>query len=244
MKAYIQERDSNQRLNVNCYVAGEGFRQMGFEIIPFKTLDEIQPLDQEGIVVAGIGIVHQALEQHGITPPLPLDYPESLRSFLGRNLKESTINTIASTPSEWGQFVKPKGFAKKFTGRVVNGTADLMGCGDRAFDVPVWVSDKIDLVAEWRCFVRYNTIAGVKMYRGDWRQKFAPDIVEAIPKAYQNAPKGYAFDVGVTKQGETVLVEVNDGFSLGYYGLFYIDYAKLLSARWAELNQVRDYCNF
>ena len=69
-------------------------------------------------------------------------------------------------------------------------------------------------------------------------------MVEAIPEAYENAPNGYAFDVGVTKQGETILVEANDGFSLGSYGLFYIDYAKLLSARWAELNGVEDYCNF
>jgi len=244
MKAYIQERSIHDRLNVNCYVACEGFRYMGFEIVHFRDLDEIQTLDQDAVVVAGIGVVHQALKRHGIEPPLPLDYPESLRSFMKRDLQTSTINHIASTPSEWGQFVKPKGIAKKFTGRVVKGTNDLVGCGDRDLDVPVWVSPALDIVAEWRCFVRYNQILGVKMYRGDWRQKFDPRIVESIPKQYENAPKGYAFDVGVTASGETVLIEVNDGFSLGYYGLFYLDYAKLLAARWAELNGTIDYCNF
>lgn len=32
--------------------------------------------------------------------------------------------------------------------------------------------------------------------------------------------------------------------SLGSYGLFYLDYAKLLSARWAELTNTKDECNF
>lgn len=244
MKAYIQHRDTSQRLNINCYIACEGFRRMGFEIVNFKTIEAIENLEQDAVVVAGIGAIYKALERHGIEPPKPLDYPLSLRQFLKRPLKESTINAVASTPSEWGQFVKPKDFAKKFTGRVVNGTTDLIGCGDRLFDVPVWVSGAIEIETEWRCFVRYNRIVGVRPYKGDWRKHFDYKVVEAIPKAYENAPNGYAFDVGVTKQGETILVEANDGFSLGSYGLFYIDYAKLLSARWAELNGVEDYCNF
>lgn len=51
-------------------------------------------------------------------------------------------------------------------------------------------------------------------------------------------------DFGVTDKGETVLIEVNDGFSIGLYGLFHIDYAKLLSARWAELTGTEDELNF
>ena len=186
----------------------------------------------------------KALKRHGIEPPKPLDYPLSLRQYLKRSLKESTINTIASTPSEWGQFVKPKDFAKKFTGRVVNGTSDLIGCGDRNLDTPVWVSDALEIEAEWRCFVRYNTILDVRKYKGDWRKHFDHRVVEAIADSYVDAPNGYAFDIGVTKQGETVLIEANDGFSLGSYGLFNLNYAKLLSARWAQLNSVEDYCNF
>ncbi|MBQ8961536.1 MAG: hypothetical protein IJ071_10060 [Ruminococcus sp.] len=41
-----------------------------------------------------------------------------------------------------------------------------------------------------------------------------------------------------------MLIEVNDGYALGCYGLFYIDYAKLLSARWAELTGTEDECAF
>lgn len=49
----------------------------------------------------------------------------------------------------------------------------------------------------------------------------------------------------MTDDGRTLLIEVNDGYSLGCYGLFYIDYAKLLAARWAELTGTEDeYKNF
>ena len=62
MKAYIQHRDSNQRLNINCYLACEGFRQMGFEIVHFKELQEIDDLEQEAVVVAGIGVIYEGLK--------------------------------------------------------------------------------------------------------------------------------------------------------------------------------------
>ena len=65
----------------------------------------------------------------------------------------------------------------------------------------------------------------------------------AIKKAvqeYKTAPAGYSLDFGLTDTGKTLLIEVNDGYALGSYGLFYIDYAKLLAARWAELTGTED----
>ena len=53
-------------------------------------------------------------------------------------------------------------------------------------------------------------------------------------------PEGFAMDFGVTDDGRTLLIEVNDGYSLGTYGLEATLYARLLSARWAELNGTED----
>lgn len=58
------------------------------------------------------------------------------------------------------------------------------------------------------------------------------------------APAGYAADFGVTGDGRTLLVEINDGYPLGCYGLQHNLYAQLLSARWAELVGTEDECNF
>jgi hypothetical protein len=69
-------------------------------------------------------------------------------------------------------------------------------------------------------------------------------VVEHCIRDYISQPAGYVMDFGVTDKGETVLIEVNDGFSIGSYGLFHIDYAKLLAARWAELTGTEDELNF
>lgn len=61
---------------------------------------------------------------------------------------------------------------------------------------------------------------------------------------YKSQPAGFAMDFGVTDDGRTLLIEVNDGFSIGCYGLDAISYAKLLSARWADLTNTLDEYDF
>lgn len=69
-------------------------------------------------------------------------------------------------------------------------------------------------------------------------------VIESAVKDFAGAPAGYAADFGVTGDGRTLLVEINDGYSLGCYGLQHNLYAQLLSARWAELVGTEDECNF
>lgn len=61
---------------------------------------------------------------------------------------------------------------------------------------------------------------------------------------FVDAPAGYAIDFGVTVDGQTILIEVNNTCSIGSYGLYCVDYAKLISARWLELMDTEDLCNF
>lgn len=53
--------------------------------------------------------------------------------------------------------------------------------------------------------------------------------------AHVDAPAGYALDVEVCEDGRTLLVEVNDGYAVGSYGLVPTIYAALIDARWAQL---------
>lgn len=65
-------------------------------------------------------------------------------------------------------------------------------------------------------------------------------MVNRVIEAYVDAPAGCAIDMGVTSGGRTLLVEVNDGYALGCYGMDSVAYALLLAARWAELVGVED----
>ncbi|MGL5804285.1 MAG: ATP-grasp domain-containing protein, partial [Xenococcaceae cyanobacterium] len=76
------------------------------------------------------------------------------------------------------------------------------------------------------------------------QKPFDDRVIDRAVAVYKSSPKTYASDFGVTETGKTLLVEVNNGYSLGSYGLFYLDYAKFLSAKWSEMTGAEDYCNF
>lgn len=220
-----------------------GFHKMGFEIVHFHDYTELtQRHDKADLIVSGIGHVKRRLIETGADMP-DIDYPDNLKKYLGRKIWRSTINTINSSPELWPVFVKPV-FNKRFMGRTVYTAKDLIGCGNCFEDTEVYCSEPIDLVSEYRCFVRYGTITDVRIYKGDWRYPLDPGVVEKAVADYSDQPKGYALDFGVTKNGRTLLVEVNATVCIGSYGLDPIAYAKLLSARWAELTGTEDECAF
>ena len=70
---------------------------------------------------------------------------------------------------------------------------------------------------------------------------FAPNydiVTSALSKTKNNNfPVAFCLDWGITKNGETILIEMNDGFSFGHYGLHHCYVAQMLSARWFELTK-------
>jgi hypothetical protein len=78
----------------------------------------------------------------------------------------------------------------------------------------------------------------VSHYAGDPLIFPAAGVIRMCVGAFANAPAGYAADFGVTGDGRTLLVEVNDGYSLGHGGLVANRYAELLRARWTELIEI------
>lgn len=245
MRVFLHRDTENEYLSVNFAVAAEGFREMGWELIGYQKVEAILPqLSREDVVVDFGDESREALKHLGIDPPFVPTYPEALRRFLGRKIWTSTVDRIASSPELWPVFVKPRDDSKKFTGVLIRGTGDLIGCGDPSYDTPVWCSQPVTLLREWRCFVRYGKILDVRPYKGNWRSHFEPRVIEEAVESWREKPRGCALDFGVDEQDHTVLVEVNDGFSLGAYGLPPLLYARLLSARWTELTGARDFGDF
>lgn len=240
MRPYIQAK-SGIPGGINFFTAYQGFSEMGFECVMFNNVEKLDTSLRSDVVVGGLGVVQHALARFGVTPP-HIDYPEELSCYLGRHIWTSTLDEIASQPEVWPVFVKPID-EKRFTGVVVRSERDLRGLGGERGQ-SVLCSEPVDLIAEWRCFVRYGTVLDVRPYVGDWHVSFDAAAVDGIVRDYSAAPAGYAVDVGVTRDGRTMLVEVNDGYALGCYGLQHNLYAKLLSARWAELVGVPDECAF
>lgn len=242
MRAFIQSDKNGIPCSYNFMNAFQGFREMGFETVMFSNHGELHGNQPEDVVIGYVDTTRYALERFGITAP-EMDYPNELSEYLGRKIWSAKINDIAGSPELWPVFVKPVE-DKQFTGVVVNSPKDLIGAGIYGQNQSVLCSEVVSFVSECRCFVRYGKILDVRHYRGDWRVRPDPSVIEKAVHDFTSSPAGYAIDFGLTDKGSTLLIEVNDGYALGCYGLFYLDYAKLLSARWAELTGTADECAF
>ena len=245
MRVLFHRDTDNEYLSVNFAVAAQGFREMGWELVGYQdTASMLSELSLEDVVVDFIDESREALKHLGLASPSVPTYPEVLHLYLGRKLWTSTIDRIASAPELWPVFVKPRDDSKKFTGVLVRGTGDLVGCGDPSHDTPVWCSEPVKFISEWRCFVRYGEILDVRPYKGNWRSHLDSRVIEEAVESWQEKPRGCALDFGLDARGRTLLVEVNDGFALGAYGLPPLLYARLLSARWSEMTGAKDFCDF
>ena len=242
MRVYIQKDFTGEFLNVNCFTAYAGFSLMGWEVIGFEKLPP-EGLHREDIVVGYISSVKTALINLGITPPEELDYPEELNEFYGRKLWKSQLSIIANSPEMYPVFIKPV-LGKQFDGRLVKSFKDLIACGSNSEDREIWCSEPVNFIAEYRCFIKYGIVVDARLYKGDWSKVINADVVKHCVEKFTKQPASYTLDFGVTDDGRTLLVEANLGFSLGAYGLQPLDYAKNISACWAEMTDTIDHCRF
>lgn len=217
-----------------------GLWQQGVETVDFMSPDEIKTfkdLSPEVGVAGYISDVFVALETIGAPRPPPIDYPEELKGFLGRNVYKTTLRNFLLDDRKEPLFIKPSNDHKLFTGLVWNNTRDQRyTMAPTPNKTEIWVSEVVEFVSEYRVFILDNEVLDCRRYKGDWSK--APHrltVLMAVEAMEKVAPVAYCLDFGVTKKGETLLVEANDGFAMGPYGLAPPQYACMVASRWRQL---------
>lgn len=233
-------RPDETAYSINRQTALVGFRLRGeetrlFDLEEFDTL----PLSIGDIVIGGVGPAQRAFKRLGIQVPALDSVPSALTTFAGRKTWRAPV-IEARRAVERGEeiFIKPlPDQPKLFTGQPMRSFADLLSTANLPDDAIVECSEFTPFVSEYRTFVLKGKIVGLRHYKGDPLAFPEADRVRAAVAAYEAAPAGFALDVGVTEDGRTLLVEVNDGYALGAYGLPPLVYAALIDARWRELSE-------
>lgn len=173
-------------------------------------------------------------------------YPQSLRKYLNRNVWESSIRNLLlrSHENDIGNiFVKPKSKAKLFTGFVINSNRDLYRLHGIAKDTDLYCSSVVNWLSEYRVFVNKSRIVGVRNYDGDKALTLNMEVVENAIYDFEKSNQrtdAYGIDFGVLDDGRTALIEWNDGFALGSYGLEKEIYTQLILTRWKEIVNERN----
>lgn len=237
MRVYIQQKRGGFP-NINYYNAWLGFQELGYETMLFEesAFNELD-LSRESVVTGEIPVMLAAFAKLGVAY-VPLQYiPQGLNRFAARRIWTSTLGEVRNAvASGEALFAKPlEGTPRYFKGQVLRTFRDLIRTANCDPTMPLWCSELVDFVSEYRVFVCEGEIVGLKHYSGDFR--IFPDwpTVEEAVSSYTDRPAGLGLDFGVTRDGRTLIVEQNDGFSLGCYGLHHVIYAKLLAARWNQI---------
>ncbi len=236
-KFYVRHREDYPETEVQDY-ARRGFWAFGVEVVPyhgFGDLDEIADLGPTVGIAGYIDDVKRGLERLGRPAPVNVDYPPELAIYLGRTITQTTLGAVRQTPGP--VFIKPVE-QKLFTGFVwqlanIEARRRVVMHGD---DVEVYACPEVAFASEYRAFILDDEILDVRIYRGDW--SLAPsghNLRSAVWALKGKAPRAYCLDWAVDAEGRTLLVEMNEGFAFGHYGLKPTLYARMLSARWHQL---------
>ena len=241
MTVYVLDAPDSAN-GLNYLSAAQGFTLRGAEVVRFERGDfSSLPLTLGDVVVGGISLAHRAFEILGIAVPALDSVPVSLTPFAGRSVWSSSLGEVRRTVQGGGTvFAKPvPSRYKLFVGTAFLTVRDLIETADLADEEPVICADVLPFRSEYRCFVTDGDLLGVRHYKGDPLVFPDPVMIRHILSAHVGAPAGYALDVGITQDGQTCVVEVNDGYASGAYGLPPTLYARVIEARWKELSSER-----
>lgn len=200
-------------------------------------------ITKDDFIIGDIPSMFAAMRQLGISYSY-CDYPKSLEKHLHRKIWEDTLRNIKRPLFEDGSidpvFIKPRGKLKKFTGFVIQFIEDLQFTNHSGDNTEIYCSEPVIWLSEFRCPVINGEVRGMfripyTCHDSDIHPNF--NIVQQMADDFENAPKAYCLDVGVLSTGETALIEVNDGFSIGKYEMSNKLYAELVMTRWNELKE-------
>lgn len=220
------------------FIAYLGYSQTGTDIHFFEEIQEV-PLLPSNIVITWIDETKWFLKELGVEIPKPLNIPTELKSYTKRNVEVMTLKEFKKKEQkEFPLFVKPHSEVKQFGSGVLTKASSTSELFHKVpDDTLVETCSYINIVSEYRGFVINGELKMLSHYSGDFRVYPDCSIIEQAIKNYTSAPVGYSIDFGVNHKGETILIECNDGWSLGSYGCPPATYTKLLTARWLQMTK-------
>lgn len=243
-KAYL-ETINGEWLDDFVYISKYTLERKGFEVIPFDGSifvngDIKLVFDKHDIMIGSVQSTKLFFILNDLKVPDHLGYPTELNNFYHREITKKTIKELGS---DYPYFIKPVSI-KLFTGDII-----YSGSMKKLFtdyydgvkpDTEIYVSEVVDIISEYRCFIHKDKIVGVHYYSGDFWRYPNISIVEDMVSSYDSSPISYTIDVAVTENDETIIVELNDMWAIGSYGLDRDLYVKLCLDRMNEIKGLKN----
>jgi len=246
MKRAFLEKEAGEWAYDFVFTSKQAAIDLGYEVIPCDTVrgfDFNYPNITEDICIGSVEFTEMFFKECGVMTPEYLGYPDSLinnKSAMGRTVTECTVYDLIN--HEYPYFVKPSRKVKQFTGDVIENDGQMRifrDYYDVADDTELYLSDVVNFVSEYRCFIHNGELKGIQYYKGDFTVFPRMKAIKYIMNIYENdlttKPLAYTMDVGVLDTGETHLVELNDMWAIGAYGFDSEDYVRMIISRFRQM---------
>lgn len=237
-KAYIQTIDG-EFVNDASFYFYNGCKLLGIETEMFddKDSDSLE-IKKNEMVSGGVPVMIKMFEKFGGLIPNPLDIPDEIKHFCRRKIEVSKLSELYDK-TDYPIFVKPAEKGKLFDGQVVSckEELELFRYVDEVegWDTKVFSSEVVKIVSEFRCFVIKGEVYDCRKYKGEFSAVPDFNMIQSCVNSYESAPIAYSIDFGVTDDGKTILIEANDGYSLGPYGFDSYNYTRMMILRWKQI---------
>jgi len=133
-------------------------------------------------------------------------------------------------------FIKPVEI-KLFTGLILDGMQySCLSSLPPDTKVMAYEVFKSRVESEWRIYVRDNEMIDAKNYCGDWTISPNYDYVRSVIVENKfSFPCAYTIDIGILENKENVVVEFNDMWAIGNYGIPNDIYLRALKKRYFQI---------
>lgn len=233
---YIQSEESGLPHHFDAACAMYGAKDLGikyrlttFEEIESGKFDALLPTNPCVGSVEFMNMVFKRMGIHGVRVPRN-------SNRIHKTMKLHEAKAIAKSGRKI--FIKPFEI-KLFTGFVLD--TSIYSCIegiDQDCEVMVYEPFESEIASEWRAYIHNNKIVDCRSYSGDMFLAPSEKYIEGvIGENKKDFPCSYTIDVGVLQSGENVVVEFNDMWAIGNYGVSNDDYLRMLRDRYFEITR-------
>ena len=229
-KLYYRVEENGVPFDNFCSDAAIGAHDAGIECIPFSDIKQVN-MNPYNIVVT---TVEESLEW--LCYNISAIDDKWATHFKKRKEVITTIDAITEYPC----FINPYQHLKAFKGIIVNDVREAK-LFTQDFKDSISCQEIVQFESEYRVYIHKDRgILGVKHYLGDPYitpdESFVEEIYQ-LSKSNLNQ-NSYTLDIGIDLNGESYLIEINDGWSVGNYGLNPVDYFSFVKTRWLQMTGV------
>ena len=231
---YIQS-DNERKLphHFDCACGLYGALDHGQDI-RLTTFEEVQSGKFDSLIKSNvfIGSVEFMKEVFSRIGKIDVRVPKnSNRDFMSMTLGEAKILSKSKNI-----FIKPFDI-KLFTGFVLDQMvySSITNIPD---DTMLMVYDVFSspIKSEWRCYIGRDKVVDIRNYSGDMFTAPNKEYLESVIDSNKlKFPMAYTIDIGILENGDNVVVEYNDMWAIGNYGIDNYEYFSLLKSRYFEI---------